>query len=60
MADDTPPNASVPSEKPSDTRRDGKGAGTQTPKAPQSSGPRLVGPEDEERRGGVPGLESDD
>jgi hypothetical protein len=24
------------------------------------SGPRLVGPEDEERRGGVPGLESDD
>jgi len=43
-----------------DTRRDGDAAGAETPKAPQKNGPRLVGPEDEERRGGVPGLEKDD
>jgi hypothetical protein len=60
MADDTRPDAPAESERPRDTRRDGDAAGAETPKAPQKNGPRLVGPEDEERRGGVPGLEKDD
>jgi hypothetical protein len=61
MPDETPPNGPRPGRTPGDADR--RGAATREPEAPQpppSDAPRLVGPEDEERRGGVPGLESDD
>jgi hypothetical protein len=61
MADDTRPSGPRPGATPDDARRRGEAARErEAPKSPQNDAPRLVGPEDEERRGGVPGLESDD
>ena len=60
MPDDRRQDAPVVSEKPRDKRLDGETGDGEAPKAPWWNGPRLVGPEDEGRRGGVPGLEKDD